>query len=385
MSNGNRRHPGITARPTKKHGTVYEVRFRQPDGREISRTFRTLSAAKSWQVEQHRARDKGLWTDYRLGRTTFCAWSAEWLRSNPAKRERTIYRDQQVLAVVLKDWSNRPMSSITPEDCRRLVGRWMAHGYSGSTIRRMAAVVKAVLNSAVDADLVGRSPWRGVKLPQVLTASKEPLNPSAVLSLAREVGQEASLVVLTAALCGLRFGECAGLRIGDVDVKQRTLSVRHSVSELAGRVVVSPPKSRASERTLLMPVTLSELLATHIAHRCPVATSDDWLFTSPSGGPLRYGNFRNRVFAPACKRLGLEDVTFHDLRKFNATLMVTGGVDIKTAQSRLGHSDPRLTLAVYAQATTESQRSAARVIDVGMTDALVTKNGVSGISRGVSA
>jgi hypothetical protein len=35
------------------------------------------------------------------------------------------------------------------------------------------------------------------------------------------------------------------------------------------------------------------------------------------------------------------------------------GVDIKTAQSRLGHSDPRLTLAVYAQATTEADRAAA--------------------------
>jgi integrase len=35
------------------------------------------------------------------------------------------------------------------------------------------------------------------------------------------------------------------------------------------------------------------------------------------------------------------------------------GVDIKTAQTRLGHSDPRLTLAIYVQATTEGDRSAA--------------------------
>jgi integrase len=39
--------------------------------------------------------------------------------------------------------------------------------------------------------------------------------------------------------------------------------------------------------------------------------------------------------------------------------MVAEGVDVKTAQARLGHSDPRLTLAVYAQATTEGDRSAA--------------------------
>ena len=39
--------------------------------------------------------------------------------------------------------------------------------------------------------------------------------------------------------------------------------------------------------------------------------------------------------------------------------MVLDGVDVKTAQTRLGHSDPRLTLAIYAQATGEGDRSAA--------------------------
>jgi hypothetical protein len=35
-------------------------------------------------------------------------------------------------------------------------------------------------------------------------------------------------------------------------------------------------------------------------------------------------------------------------------------VNVKTAQTRLGHSDPRLTLAIYAQAATEGDRSAAQ-------------------------
>jgi hypothetical protein len=50
---------------------------------------------------------------------------------------------------------------------------------------------------------------------------------------------------------------------------------------------------------------------------------------------------------------------FHDLRRLNATEMVRLNVDIKTAQHRLGHSDPRLTLAVYAEATTEADVEAA--------------------------
>jgi len=52
-------------------------------------------------------------------------------------------------------------------------------------------------------------------------------------------------------------------------------------------------------------------------------------------------------------------LNFHDLRRTNATAMVAEGVDVKTAHARLGHSDPRLTLAIYAQATTERDQPAA--------------------------
>jgi hypothetical protein len=43
----------------------------------------------------------------------------------------------------------------------------------------------------------------------------------------------------------------------------------------------------------------------------------------------------------------------------NATALVAEGVDLKTAQARLGHSNPRLTLGLYAQATEAADRAAA--------------------------
>ncbi|HKX76435.1 MAG TPA: hypothetical protein VJR05_13700, partial [Acidimicrobiia bacterium] len=39
--------------------------------------------------------------------------------------------------------------------------------------------------------------------------------------------------------------------------------------------------------------------------------------------------------------------------------LVLEGIDLKTAQTRLGHTDPRLTLGIYAQATIEADRRAA--------------------------
>ena len=69
-----------------------------------------------------------------------------------------------------------------------------------------------------------------------------------------------------------------------------------------------------------------------------------------------------RVWSQATKAAGLEGLTFHDLRRANATALVLDGVDLKTAQTRLGHSDPRMTLAIYAQASTDADRAAAELL-----------------------
>jgi integrase len=54
--------------------------------------------------------------------------------------------------------------------------------------------------------------------------------------------------------------------------------------------------------------------------------------------------------------------TFRSARRANATALVLAGVDLKTAQARLGHSDPRLTIGVYAQATTDADEAAAEAL-----------------------
>lgn len=52
----------------------------------------------------------------------------------------------------------------------------------------------------------------------------------------------------------------------------------------------------------------------------------------------------------------------HDLRRTGATALMVDGVDVKTAQYRLGVSSPALTLEVYAQAVPQAERDAAEAI-----------------------
>jgi len=107
---------------------------------------------------------------------------------------------------------------------------------------------------------------------------------------------------------------------------------------------------------------MSVLAHTSSASACPARTRRVRVFRAAKGGPLRYATFRTRVWQPAVKSVGLADVTFHDLRRTSATALLNVGVDVKTAQHRLGHSDPRMTLGVYAKATTEADRAAAEAV-----------------------
>jgi hypothetical protein len=114
---------------------------------------------------------------------------------------------------------------------------------------------------------------------------------------------------------------------------------------------------------------LADLIGAHLAsRRLTGADADRLLFPAPNtdNRPLDYGNWRLRIWLPAVAAAELTGLGFHDLRRANATAMVRQNVDLKTAQTRLGHSDPRLTLAVYAQATTEGDDEAdvARHLEV---------------------
>ena len=80
----------------------------------------------------------------------------------------------------------------------------------------------------------------------------------------------------------------------------------------------------------------------------------------PEGVRLHYSNWRRGVWVPAGEASGLPDLNFHDSKTHPAgTALLEEGVNVKTAQERLGHASPRTTLAIYAQATKEADREAA--------------------------
>jgi integrase len=72
------------------------------------------------------------------------------------------------------------------------------------------------------------------------------------------------------------------------------------------------------------------------------------VFHSPAGGPLRYHNWRKRVWSPSVEKNGLDGFRFHDLRHTHASWLIDQGVDVVKVSKRLGHSRPSTTVDIYA-------------------------------------
>ncbi len=128
-------------------------------------TFKTKADASAWLATQQADLGRGVWTDARAGASvTVKAWGEEWLAA-PRKRRTTLARDTSVLRTwlypTLGTW---PVNRVTPLDVRRVVAA-MAEDLAPATVRTDYGVIRALFAAAVDADLIGRSPCRGIELP----------------------------------------------------------------------------------------------------------------------------------------------------------------------------------------------------------------------------
>lgn len=364
-----------------KNGRVYRVRLRDPEGNQYNRSFPTMKEARKWEASELAAQDAGTWIDANLARATFAEVAEEWLASNPAKRASSLARDRSALRTHINPAiGHRPLGAIRPNELQRVINRW-ATDQAPRTVRRQFEVVRAVFNWAVNTELIGRSPTAGVKLPaRIGVRPPRVATPAELAALATVIGPGYAGMVWLGAVCGMRWGECAGLLAGAFDFDAGTVAiVSQRTRGAGGRMVDGPPKSNAGRRTLSVPAALMQLLAAHLIARGLASLDPDddrvvvtdpqgRVFVGPEGEPLDYSHFRYRVWGPACRAAGVDGLGFHDLRRTNATQLVVAGVDLKTAQTRLGHSDPRLTLAVYAQAVSEADRAAAERIGAALFD-----------------
>lgn len=189
-----------------------------------------------------------------------------------------------------------------------------------------------------------------------------PLEVAAVERLIAELQPRLRALVLFAAGTGLRQGECFGLTVDRVDFLRRQVRVdRQLVSATGGKPVFGPPKTQASFRTVPLPEAVIDALAAHLAtfrnrrHQL--------VFTNRAGDPLRRSAFGTAWHRAARAAELPEGATFHDLRHFYASLLISRNCSIKTVQKRLGHQSATETLDTYSHLWPDSDDETRTAID----------------------
>jgi len=168
-------------------------------------------------------------------------------------------------------------------------------------------------------------------------------------------------VVLVLALAGLRWGELAGLQVGDrVSVPGPGLRLSRAVlaSRGGGALYVDTLKNHRA-RTVPLVAELVPVIDRWAAGKEPEA----WLFAAPGGGPLRVSNWKRSVGWRAARvAAGVPDVRVHDLRHTAASLWLAAGADPKVVQRMLGHATAAMTMDLYGHVVDASLWQAAGLI-----------------------
>jgi integrase len=362
----------------------WQARYRAPSGEMVAApvTFVTKGDASRWLATVEADIVRGHYIDPRSGRITFDEWANQWL-ARPGKRATSIARDRHALEVWRRAIGTRPLASITPMHIQAAVDA-RARLAAPATVARDFSTLRAVLNAALDAEIIGRSPARKAVLPRVRPPEKAPLTPVELLDVAGDVPDRYRVLVLVGGVLGLRWGEAIGLRVRDIDFLRRSVTVAQTVEEVAGNLtLVAQAKSEAGLRSMTVPTFLTDELARHLAEHRPGAAGDDLVFVGPRGGILRR-RFGERILRPAVARSGLPaSLTFHGLRHAAITALAEEEVYPRTMQQRAGHASARLTLERYTRVTDAADRGAAEALERRFREAISGGTGTD-VARGPS-
>lgn len=307
-------------------------------------TFGTKLDASGWLATERRLIDLETWTPpssrataRKAARVTLGEYGEKWLKNRPlARMTRDHYSGlwTQHIEPVLGD---TPLTDLTPEDVRDWFGGLDA---SKPTMKARAyGLLTAILNTAVDDDLIPRSPAK-IKGGTAVKHTKRSvvlLDSDDLAALAAKMPEQIRLTVLLAGWCALRRGELFALTRSDVGDKCATINVSKAVLTRRGRTEVGPPKTAGSVRTVTVPPPLRSKIAEHLENHVDPAPSA-LLFPDPvSGGHYTEGRFRG-PFDSAKKSIGREGLRFHDLRHFGGVMAAQTGATTAEVMDRLGHT-----------------------------------------------
>jgi integrase len=258
------------------------------------------------------------------------------------------------------------MKDVTPEMVQRYVSTAKS---SPKTIRNICITLQSMWRSARKWGYVTHDPLDGVVLAKAKRVQRYFFSAEEVRSIIARSSEPYRTFYGLAAETGLRAGELCGITLDSLDLDRKLLFVRQS----AWRGKLGDPKTEASIRTVELSLQACEHVARFLDRWHP--NERRLLFATRNGTPWDANLLLKRKFKTLLNELGIrvpKGNGFHAFRHANATMMDRFGTPLKIREERLGHSDSRITQAIYTHVASEdSRRVAAQLGDAvwGILDA----------------
>ncbi|MBQ6318984.1 MAG: site-specific integrase [Lachnospiraceae bacterium] len=165
---------------------------------------------------------------------------------------------------------------------------------------------------------------------------------------------------------GMRIGEICALKASDIHNDMIHIERTITKSESGALIVGDSAKTQAGRRNIPINDNVRKIIEDQKQINAVLYRGAIIDFTSPLQGLLFKtpdnaiisNNYINKEIAGICKTLGIDTFTSHAFRDTFATRAIESGIDPKTLQEILGHSNIAMTLNLYAHVMDDTKKAA---------------------------
>ena len=310
------------------------------------------------------------------GKMTVCQLYERYIRQNGSVRQNTVQGRNRLMKLLEGDQlGSCPINRVKPSDAKEWALRMKEKGLSYKTISNDKRSLKAVFHTAVQDDYIRKNPF-DFQLNTVIednTEPKVPLTPEQEESLLAFMQSDRTyqkyrdeVVILLGT--GLRISELCGLTEANLDFENRTITVDHQLLWATETgYYIGKPKTQSGIRQIPMSEKVYEALERVLKSRRETAFAVEgyksFLFFKQDGRPQTSVNY-DAAFRGLAKKYNKcheeplpKAMTPHTLRHTFCTRLANAGMNPKSLQYLMGHSNITMTLNYYAHATFDSARA----------------------------
>jgi integrase/recombinase XerD len=252
----------------------------------------------------------------------------------------------------------REIERIERVDLEGFIEQEQDRGMHISTVRTRLACIIAFLHFLMEQDIVpGSVLKRGIKLklPDVLPRAMNPTDVRKLLCVIDDIRDRALFLVLLRT--GMRIGELLGLKVNDLDIRERKIHLFEGEKNSMGRVVYLSDDALFAIKLWLRRRDKNK----------------EFIFYGQSNGHLCYSTGRG-LFVKYLKKAGLDQkgYTVHCLRHTFASELLNAGMRLECLQQLLGHQDIEVTRRYARLTDTTREEEYFRAM------AVIEKGGING-------